>query len=253
MNGLRILIVDDEAPARWKIRNFLKDEAGAVILEAEDGRAALKSIQGKKIDLVFLDIQMPGMDGFELIEAVGVEGMPAVVFVTAYDHYALRAFEVRAVDYLLKPFDRERFRRALERARERVGARAVNSAALGSILREVRKDRGFMERLAVRKGPSIFFVRVADIRHIAAEEKYVNLYTSEGVWLVREPIGRLEERLDPALFARIHKSHIVNREFVKEVQPWSHGDSIVILKNGDQVPLSRRFRANLLDAGRLKL
>jgi len=247
VSTLAILIVDDEAPARRKILNFLKDEPAATILEAENSTQALKIIQDRRPDIVFLDIQMPGLDGFELIEAVGAENMPTVVFVTAYDQYAIQAFEVEAVDYLLKPFDRDRFRRALERARDRVGRLAESSKVLRSLLGEIRKERGFLERIAVRKGSTISFVRVSDIRRISAEEKYVNLHTAEGVWLVREPIGSLEGRLDPARFARVHKSHIVSRDFVREIQPWSHGDSIIILKNDEQVPLSRRYRANLLD------
>jgi two-component system, LytTR family, response regulator len=247
MDSLCVLIVDDEAPSRRKIRNFLKDEPGLILLEAENGTEAVALIRTRKPDLLFLDIQMPGMDGFELIETVGPEAVPAVVFITAFDQYAIAAFDVQAVDYLLKPFDRDRFFKAFRRAVERLREKGRGVADLSSLLAEVRRGKGYAERLSVRKGDSVVFVKTAEIRHISADEKYVRLHTAAGEWTIREPIGSLEGRLDPARFARIHKSHIVNRDEVREVQPWSHGDSIVILKDGAQIPMSRRYRDNLLD------
>jgi len=246
MDKFRILIVDDEPPARKKIRNFLQNEPVSRVFEAESGKDALRIIRDEHPDLVFLDIQMPGMAGFELIEAVGAESMPPVVFVTAYDQYALHAFEVQAVDYLLKPFDQGRFKKAFDRARRRVLSGSMGPEVFTTLLAEMRKVGRCSQRIPIRKGSRIFFIKTSEIHHITAEEKYVNIHTERGAWMLRETISRMESRLDPALFVRIHKSHIVNRDFIREIQPWTHGDMIVILKNGDQLRLSRRYRARVL-------
>lgn len=246
MNRLRILIVDDEPPARKKLRSFLdKEKKVSSIIEAENGIRAVECIHEKKPDLVFLDIQMPKMTGFEVIEAIGVDKMPVVVFVTAYDQYAIEAFEVQAVDYLLKPFDRERFGKSFERAVERIAMKKDNIAAIHQLLNRMREGEKYLERILVSIGQRYFFIKVAEIAYISAAEKYVNLHTETKSYLVRDTMARLEQRLDPVRFARIHRSTIVNVDFIKEMQPWAHGDYVVILKNGEKLTASRRYRERL--------
>ena len=247
MKGLDVLIVDDEQPARRKLRSYLKKEAGIdAIFEAENGIDAVSRIRKSHPDLVFLDIQMPGLNGFEVIEKVGIESMPAVIFVTAYDEYALDAFEVQAVDYLLKPFDEERFRKSFSRAKAQIQTGSQNAAFFKNLLSEVYKEKKYLHRIMVKKGSRYLFVNTSEISYISAYEKYINLHTREGTHLVRDTMNRMESRLDPDDFARIHRSSIVNLNYVKELQPWSHGDCIVILKDGTRLNLSRRYRDKLL-------
>jgi two-component system LytT family response regulator len=252
MKEINILIVDDEQPARKKIRAYLTEEANIhSIIEAKDGIEAVQFIQEKKTDLVFLDIQMPGMNGFEVIEAVGIENMPAVVFVTAYDQYAIDAFEVQAVDYLLKPYDQERFRKSFNRALEQIekkgsGMESAAAASVKRLLEEIKKEKKYLQRIMVKRGSRFFFVKPDKIMYISSEEKYIKLHTAEGTYLIRDTMSRMEQHLDPAAFVRIHRSYIVNIDFIKEIQPWSHGDYIVILKNGARLNLSRRFSERLL-------
>lgn len=246
MPDIHILIVDDEQPARKKIRSFLKDETGIeAITEAENGVIAAKLIQEKKPELVFLDIQMPGLNGFEVIETVGVENMPAVVFVTAYDQYAIEAFEVQAIDYLLKPFDQERFRKSYRRALEQIQSKNENAAIFKKMLEEIKLEKKFLKRIMVNIGSRFFFIKTSEIMFVEAEEKYVKLHTEKERYLLRETMSNLEQRLDPAKFARIHRSCLVNLDFIQEMHPWSHGDYTVILKNGAKLTASRRFRENL--------
>ncbi len=246
MTGLSILIVDDEPPARKKIGAFLKQEKGiTAVAEAANGLEAVKSIQEKKPDLVFLDIQMPGMNGFEVIETVGAENMPAVVFVTAYDQYALEAFEVQALDYLLKPFDQERFRKSFNRAVEQIQLKNENAAIFQKLLEEINREKKYLKRIMVNAGSRLFFVKTGDIMYISSDEKYVELHTDKEAYLIRETMNSMEARLDPAKFARIHRSYLVNLDFIQEIQPWSHGDYVVILKNGTKLTASRRYRDQL--------
>ena len=247
MRGIDVLIVDDEQPAIKKIRSYLKKEKGIEsITEAENGVEAVRIIRKNNPDLVFLDIQMPGMNGFEVIEAVRVENMPAVVFVTAYDEYAIDAFEVQAVDYLLKPYDQERFRTSLNRALEQIQSGGKESTILKRLLSEINREIKYLRRIMVKKGSRFFFVNTHEVMYISAYEKYINLHTSEATHLIRDTLNRMESRLDPENFARIHRSSIVNMNYIKEMQPWSHGDCIVILKDGTKLTLSRRYRNNLL-------
>ncbi len=240
---LSVLIVDDEQPARRKIRGFLQNDSRVLqISEAENGVEAVERIQQNPPDLVFLDIQMPGMTGFEVLENIGAVEIPAVIFVTAYDEFAIAAFEVEAVDYLLKPFDRERLHTAFQRATDRIHARVDHSKQLKSIIQQFRRDEDYPERIMVSVGKKFIFVHTAEIQHISAEEKYVNLHTSDGKYLLRETMSNMEKRLDPRKFARIHRSAIVNLEFIKEIQSWSHGDYIAILKNGKKLTVSRRYK-----------
>jgi len=246
MKNLNILIVDDEPPARKKLRSFLgKEQKVGLIAEAENGVEAVKCIHDKKPDLVFLDIQMPGMTGFEVIETIGIENMPPIVFVTAYDQYAIEAFEVQAVDYLLKPFDHERFSKSFKRALERVAVPKDHASVIQQAIDRINQGEKYLQRIMVNIGQRYFFIQVADIAYISAEEKYVNLHTEKRSYLIRNTMNRLEQRLDPAKFARIHRSYIVNVDFIKEMQPWSHGDYIVILNDGAKLTASRRFRERL--------
>lgn len=246
MNGLRVLVADDEQPARRKLRAFLKEEERiAAVFEAGDGLETVRAIREEKPDLVFLDVQMPGRDGFEVIEAVGAENMPAVVFVTAYDQYAIQAFEVEAVDYLLKPFDQARFRKSFDKALRKVRSSGDSAPALRKLVEEIQKQKRHLQRIMVNRGPRFFFIKTDEILFVSAAEKYVELKTAKASYLVRETMNRMEELLDPARFVRIHRSAIVNIDQIAEIQPWSHGDSLIILKNGDRLTLSRRFRDRL--------
>lgn len=246
MHNPRILIVDDEPPARRKLISFLQKEiTGAVLLEAGDGLGAVESIRQHRPDLVFLDIQMPGMNGFEVIEAIGPEQMPAVVFVTAYDRFAMEAFEVRALDYLLKPYDRARFKKSLDRALEHIELKAGNVSELKNLLAMLHGGEGYLQRILVSSGQRFFFVQTTEVSHFAAEEKYVRIHTARGSFLMRDTMSRLERRLDPAMFARVHRSFLVNLDFVREMQPWSHGDYRIILTSGVELPVSRRYRDRL--------
>lgn len=247
---MKILIVDDEQPARKKLRTFLEKEKGvALILEAGNGVEAARLISEDKPDLAFLDIQMPGMNGFEMIAAVGVENMPAVIFVTAYDQYALAAFEVQAIDYLLKPFDHARFKKSFQRAVKRLEAKPENMVLLQRLLAEISAERTFLQRLMVSVGARFFFIKTSEILFISAEEKYVSLHTEKGAYLMRETMTGLEARLDPSKFARIHRSYLVNVDFIKELQSESHGDYLARLKNGVELPVSRRYRERLMGGG----
>jgi len=246
MHNIKILIVDDEQPARKKIRSFLKEETEiGSVLEAENGIEAVKKIHEENPDLVFLDIQMPGMTGFEVIESVGVGNMPVLVFVTAYDQYAIDAFEVQAIDYLLKPYDQDRFRKSFTRALKQLELKHSNTAVLKNLLNEIKSEKEYLDRIMVNIGYRFFYIKTSNIIYISAEEKYVNLHTERDQYLVRDTMNNMEQKLDPAKFKRIHRSHIVNIDFIKEMQPSSHGDYVVILKDGTKLTLSRRFRDRL--------
>ena len=246
MKSISTLIVDDEKPARKKVRAFLEaEELVSVILEAENGISAVQLIQEKNPDLVFLDIQMPGMTGFEVIDAIGIDKMPALVFVTAYDQFALNAFEVQAVDYLLKPFDEERFKKSFQRVFNQIQKSEDHSTTLTGLIQQINKEKKYSHRILVSEGVKYFFIKIDDILYVSAEEKYIKLHTEKGNYLKRDTMNKMEKRIDPVKFARIHRSTIVNIDHIKELQSWSHGDYIAILKNGEKLNVSRRYRENL--------
>jgi two-component system LytT family response regulator len=243
----RVLVVDDEPLARERLRTLLQEEPGfEVVGEAGDGTTGAESIRALSPDLVFLDVQMPGADGFDVIDAVGPHKMPFVVFVTAYDRYALRAFDVHAVDYLLKPFDRERFKQALGRAQQQLERAGGDlERRLTAIVQDLKPARGRTDRFVVKSGGRIFFVRTNEIDWIEAAGNYVKLHVGNDAHLIRETMSAVEARLSPDMFVRIHRCHIVNIEQVRELQPWFNGEYAVFLKNATRLTLSRGYRERL--------
>ena len=242
---LRTLVVDDEAPARRRIRRLLADEPDVTIVgECGDGASAVSAIASTRPDLVFLDVQMPERDGFDVVKAIPAKGLPAILFVTAYDQYALRAFDVHAVDYLLKPFTGERFRTALARARERIASR-VPDPALAGLAADLRRRPAYVTRLPVRTAGRTVFVDLVAVDWLEAADNYVRLHVQRREYLVRETLAALDAQLDPARFARIHRSVIVNIARVAEVRPVSHGDAEVLLRDGTRLAVSRTWRHRL--------
>jgi two-component system, LytTR family, response regulator len=243
---IRVLIVDDEPIARRGIRQQLRGEADLeVIGEYGDGAAAIDAITELAPDLVFLDIQMPEVGGFDVVEAIGVARMPAVVFVTAYDEHALRAFDVHAVDYVLKPIDRHRFRTAVERARRRLADAPGQldrriAAALGEL---GRPAHDYAKRLAIKGDGRVILVDVDEVDRLETAGNYVEVHSGARHHLVRETMASLEARLDPARFVRVSRSSIVNADRVRELQPMFNGDFVVVLRDGTKVAGSRRYRA----------
>ena len=244
----RVLIVDDEPLARERLRSLLSSRPGMEIAgECPDGASAVTVIQKLRPDLVFLDVQMPGGSGFEVIEAIGPSRMPLVVFVTAYDRYALRAFDVHAIDYLLKPFDRERFEQALARAQQQLERRSNGELErrLLELVQDLKTPQQRVERFVIKSGGRVFFVRADEIDWIEAAGNYAKLHVGAEAHLFRETMNTIESQLDPDLFFRIHRSHIVNIERVKELQPWFNGEYVVFLKSGARLTLSRGYREKL--------
>lgn len=245
---VRILIVDDEPLARKMVRGMLRNHTGIEIIgECENGPEAINAIITTKPDIVFLDVQMPEMDGFAVIEACQAEFLPLIIFVTAYDQYAVRAFEVSALDYLLKPYDQERFENALERACQQVrsgGGGHFNERVL-ALLEQNQARATFLERLIIKSEGRIFFLRTDEIEWIEAEGNYVLLHVGQKKHLFREAISNLESRLNPRKFQRIQRSAIVNIDYIRELQPWFRGDYRVILRDGTELKLSHRYRENL--------
>lgn len=278
---MRVLIVDDEALARQRVRRLLQNEADVEIVgEAESGHDAVAMIRDLRPDLVCLDVQMPGLDGFGVLEQMDGGPVPMVLFVTAYDEHAQRAFDVHAVDYVLKPVDADRFRAAFDKARKQ-RANAVAAERLGELLETVRRlaDGGgtearesgaalagvaasalgggvanassattgaangrYASRILVKQDGRMFFVKTTEIDWIEADRNYVRLHVGKTAHTIRERISHLEETLDPRLFARIHRSTIVNLNRVREMQQWFSGDYVVILEDGTRLRLSRHYR-----------
>jgi two-component system, LytTR family, response regulator len=245
---LRVLIVDDEKWARRRVVSLLKDESGVEIVgEAGDGQEAVTGILELRPDLVFLDIQMDGMDGFDVIEAVGIDRMPIVVFATAFDNYAVRAFETHAVDYLLKPIDPDRLRESLDRARREIARdRSGPAEQLGALFDELRARSGFVKRIGVSSAGRTFIVRVADVAWFEAAGNYVKLHVGAREHLARQTMKELQSRLDPEQFVRVHRSAIVNLDRIRELQPWFRGEQVLILDDGTRVTIGRRYREELV-------
>lgn len=246
------IIVDDEPLARRNLRVLLeKDPQIEILSECRNGHEAVKAINALSPDLIFLDIQMPEMDGFDVLARVGPEHIQAIIFVTAFDQYALKAFEVHALDYLLKPFDDERFARALERAKSQIAAREIDklSNRLLALLEDRKSEhkapgdrQSYLTRLMIKASNRMMLLKVDEIDFIEADGNYAKLHAGRKTHLLREKMSDLEGRLDPAKFVRIHRSIIVNLERIKEMHPHVNGDYIVVLDDGRQLRLSRSRR-----------
>ncbi len=251
---IRAVLVDDEPLALRKLRRLVSGEPEVeIVAECGDGRTAVEAIRRYAPDLVFLDIQIPELDGFEVVQSLTSDRLPVIVFVTAYDEHALRAFEVHALDYLLKPVAPDRFRHALERARERLHERRVAGVidprllALhnGAAAPATDDSRRYLTRVAVKANGRAYFVRVNDLDWIEAADNYVRLHTGATSHLLRESLRAFESKLDPRAFLRIHRSAIVNVDAIREMQPWFHGDHVLILRSGARLMCSRRYDAQL--------
>jgi two-component system LytT family response regulator len=241
---LRAVIVDDEELARGFLREMLRAHPEIEIAaECANGFEAVKAIAETAPDLLFLDVQMPKLDGFEVLELIGPGG-PAVIFVTAYDQYAMRAFDAHAVDYLLKPFSMERFERALERAKSRLGERRPSP----ELAREARAPEQRPQRLVVKDGARVHVIPLEKLDYVEAQDDYVALHSSGKSYLKQQPIGSLEAVLDPARFVRIHRSAIVNLERLARIEPYAKESRVAILTDGTRLPVSRSGYARLLKA-----
>ena len=241
---IKALIVDDEPLARDRIRELLKEHPEVeVIGEAKNGQEAVASVTNDHPDLVFLDVQMPDLDGFDVLQNLNVEQLPVIIFVTAYDQYALRAFDVHAVDYLTKPFDRQRFAEAVEQAKLFMkGAKEPDTARILSMLQELRAGARYLERFAIKNGETVFFVRAEDVDAIEAQGNYVRLNLASSSHLLRDTLNNIESQINPRMFVRIHRRTIVNIDRVKEVQTWARGEYRVVLSTGAHYTLSRGYR-----------
>lgn len=241
------LVVDDEPLGREALRVFLQaDPEIDLIGECETGREAVKAIAKNSPHLVFLDVQMPDLDGFAVVDAIGAQQMPLTIFVTAYDKYALRAFDVHAMDYLLKPFDEARFFKALERAKRHLLKGRWDH--LGDKLAELLRDHqgnSFAQRFVIKTAGKVVFLKSAEIDWIEAEGNYLRLHVGKESYLQRGTMNSVQERLDPKRFVRIHRSTIVNVEKVKELRPWPTGEYVVLMHNGKELTLSRGFKVQL--------
>ena len=245
---IRTLIVDDEPLAREKVRMLLgRDSDIEIVGECAGGEEAIEAIRKMSPELLFLDIQMPGPDGFEVLKTVGAERIGAVVFVTAYDQHALRAFEVHALDYLLKPFANRRFKETLQRAKEHLGRNhnGVLTHQLQSLLSDLNGSHKYLERLVIKAAGRVSFVKVKEIDWIEAAGNYVSLHVGRNTHLLRQTMNGIEVQLDKQKFVRIHRSTLVNLERIKELSPLFHGDYVVTLHDGTRLTLSRNYRENL--------
>lgn len=241
MMALRVFVADDEAPARRKVLRFLKDDPEITVIgEAANGREAVKAIRAGAPDLLFLDVQMPDMDGFEVLRQLGPGPLPQIVFITAFDQYAIQAFDVHAFGYLLKPFDQPRFQKVLEDAKRHAAARDTDAAQLSRLLQEMSR-RQQPARLLVEQGDRAVFLAIADIDWIESDRNYLILHVGEQAYTIRGTMDATEEKFEPAQFARVNRSTIVRIDFIRELQKWFHGEYRVVLKNGAVVTWTRRY------------
>jgi two-component system LytT family response regulator len=250
INPLRVLIVDDEKLSRRRLRRLLaQDISLEVVAECPTAHEALHCLEHSGIDIVFLDVQMPGMDGFAFLEAVGPNRNWCAIFVTAYDNFALRAFDAQAFDYLLKPYEDGRLREAVRRARVHLGnwQNGRSHDHVRPALESVQPMTYYRDRLAVRVGDGLVLLRTEQVDWIEAADNYVNLHCGGETHTVRETMNALQKTLDPRKFLRIHRSAIVNLDRVKALQPWFRGDYRVVLSTGATLTLSRGYRKNLED------
>lgn len=245
---LRVVIADDEPLARQRIEDLLaRDASVAVVGTASDGREAVDAIRRLVPDLIFLDVQMPQLTGFDVVREIGAERMPVTIFVTAFDQFALKAFEVAAIDYLVKPFDDERFAQALGRARKTIELQETERVArrLAMLVREEEARPQYLDRIPVEMRGQLRVVAVSKIDYITASGPYAELHVGDRTYAVRERMQTLEEKLDPAVFFRVHRSAIVRLDRIDSMLRASGGDYAVRLKDGTELPLSRTRREQL--------
>ncbi len=249
-NKIRVLVVDDEPLARRGIRQLLDSETDFEIVgECKNGREAVSALEKLSPELIFLDIQMPLLDGFSFIEKVGAQNLPEIVFVTAYDEYAIRAFEINALDYLLKPVDLERFQKTLERVREQIKNKQPRQMEqkLAALLENLKlpESEKYLERIAIKENGRVTFLNIDEILWISSEGNYVGLHTKGETHLLRETMDAIERKLDSRKFLRLRRSTIVRIEQIKELYPLFNGEFEVVLKSGAKLSSSRRYRQNL--------
>jgi len=252
VSELTALIVDDEPLARDLLRTMLTSVGGVTIIgESGDGADAITQIESSRPDVVFLDIQMPEGSGFDVVRALEPDVLPAIVFVTAFDQYALRAFEVHALDYLLKPYDLERLSAAVTKVKRMVDRprpdRDADNQRVRELIASVRMETVQAQRLVIREGERTILQRVDGIDWVEADAKYARVHTTERTYTVRETMRNIESRLDPAKFLRVSRSAIVNLDRVKEIQPWFNGEYVLIMQNGAKITTTRSYRGALVD------
>ena len=242
---IRALIVDDEPLARERVRTLLQHEPDIEILgECDNGNEAIAAIRKQRPDLVFLDVQMPGLGGFDVLRGLGEHPMPLVIFVTAHDQHALKAFEVHALDYLLKPFKQVRFKETVQRARAALASQEAGavSSKLLALLGQGKPEREYLARIPVRNGERLIFIKTEQIEYMESAGNYIVLHTGKENHVVRETLTGLEGKLDPRRFVRINRSTLVNLDQIKELQPLFRGDHAVLLHNGKQLTMTRGIR-----------
>jgi two-component system, LytTR family, response regulator len=246
---IRAIIVDDEPPSRARLRRLLIAQPDIeIVAECGDGASAVQDIESHAPDLVLLDIQMPELDGFDVLQALEMPRLPAIIFVSAFDQYALRAFRVHALDYVLKPVEPDRLSEALAHARDRLNEqRSAASVGLSSLLRDLMKDRLYLSRVPVRADRRVKVIDLADVDWLGAADNYVAMHVGSREFLVRDTIAGIEKRLDPQHFVRIHRSTIVRLDRIVELIADLHGDFQVLLKCGTMLAMSRTFRSHLED------
>ncbi len=240
-----ILLVDDESHARERLLKYLKDDKELeVVGECDNGSDAVDFILKNNVDLVFLDIQMPEMDGFGVIESLGLKNLPIIIFVTAYDRFAVNAFKVNALDYVLKPVSKKRLEESIDRAKDRLASRKSGEINhnIVQLLEGLKQEKQHLDRIVVKTNDKMFLIRTDDIDWIEADDNYVKLHTSEKTHLLRQTMKNMEDTLDPNMFLRIHRSVIVNMDRIKEIQQWFNNEYTVILKDGTELTMSRGYR-----------
>jgi two-component system LytT family response regulator len=247
---IRALIADDEALARKFIRRMLKDDHDVEIVgECSNGKETAAMIRKQNPDVVFLDVQMPEMDGFAVLESIGTERLPEIIFATAYEQYAIRAFELHALDYLLKPFDQARFKDAMKHAKERFRSDRRDEARMQitALLDSIKSKRQYLDRLMIKAAGRITFLSIDEINWIEADDKYVHLHTGKITPMVRQTLSAMETQLDPKKFRRVHRSAIVNIGRIKELQPLFSGEHSILLEDGTRLTLSRNYKDKLFE------
>ena len=246
--SIQTLIVDDEPLARERIRMLLRDEKEFIIVaECSNGKEAFRKIMGREIDLVFLDIQMPELDGIRMLEKLPIQNIPLIIFTTAYDSFAVKAFELNAIDYLLKPFTKKRFQEALSRAKQdlRSDDKDLYLTQMLNTIQSVIEKKQYIEKIVVKSEGKVRFVPTTEILWVESDANYLRIHTSNESPLVRDTMANISKKLDPERFLRLHRTVIVNTEHIKELKPWFNDEYVAILRNGTQLPIGRTYRKSV--------